>query len=151
MNKTVDRFISFFFFILGVTFILGSRTISQNAYGSEVGGDLFPFWLGVVCTLLSLLLFVETFRSKDEKKKKQSLDYKKFGIIFGATVLYCLLLEKLGYVISTFLFLLIGFQTIQRGKWWLSILISLAASCGVYYVFVEILQGTLPGFPTWLG
>jgi len=32
-----------------------------------------------------------------------------------------------------------------------SFIISLIASCGVYYVFVEILQGTLPGFPAWLG
>ncbi|WP_126428122.1 tripartite tricarboxylate transporter TctB family protein [Brevibacillus marinus] len=151
MNKTVDRYTALFFFILGIAFVMGSRTIAQSAYGSSVGGDVFPFWLGVVCTLLSVLLFVETLKSKDEKREKQSLDFKTFAIIFVATALYCLLLEKIGYVISTFLFLFVGFQTIQRGKWLLSFIISLIASCGVYYVFVEILQGTLPGFPAWLG
>ncbi|MDF2683194.1 MAG: transporter [Brevibacillus sp.] len=151
MNKTIDKYTAFFFLFIGVSFIVGSRSISQSSYGSEVGPDVFPFWLGVICSLLSVRLFIETFQIKEENREKKSLDYKRFAIIFGATVLYCLLLEKIGYVIGTFFFLLTGFQTIQKGKWPLSILISLIVSAGVYYVFVEILQGTLPGFPSWLG
>ncbi|QQE74501.1 tripartite tricarboxylate transporter TctB family protein [Brevibacillus composti] len=152
MNKTVDRYTSFFFLFIGVSFIVGSRSIAQSSYGSEVGPDIFPFWLGVICSLLSVRLFFESLRAKgeEEQQEKKSLDYKKFAIILGTTTLYCLFLEKIGYVIGTFLFLLIGFQTIDKRKWPLSTLISLAVSVGVYYVYVEILQGTLPGFPSWL-
>ena len=44
------------------------------------------------------------------------LQYKKFLIIIVSAVLYAFLLEKIGYVISTFLFLLIAFQTMERGR-----------------------------------
>ncbi|WP_235420944.1 hypothetical protein [Jeotgalibacillus soli] len=37
--------------------------------------------------------------------------------MLAASVLYVLLLEPLGYVITTFLFLLVGFQVIDRGGW----------------------------------
>lgn len=152
MSKKVDRYTAFLFLFIGVSFMVGSRGFSQGSYGSEVGSNVFPFWLGLICALLSAKLFFETFKYKEASKAdKANLDYKKFSIIVVATILYCLFLEKIGYVIGTFIFLLIGFQTIDKGKWYLSVIISLITSVGVYYVFVEILQGTLPGFPSWLG
>jgi len=150
VSKTFDRYCSLLFACIGAGFMVESRKISESSYGSTVGPDLFPFGLGLLLVLLSLGLFYETFRSKQQQETpKRALDYKRFFIMLAAGVLYGLLLEELGYVISTFLFLLIGFQTMERGKWLSSLLISGFFSFGIYYLFVEVLQGTLPGFPTW--
>jgi putative tricarboxylic transport membrane protein len=150
VNKTFDRFTAITFTIIGVFFMVGSRQITQNSYGSNVGSDIFPFGLGLLFTLLSIRLFYETFRMKDGNKDKVKLQYNKFLIILFATILYALLMEPLGYIISTFLFLLIGFQTMEKGKAWSSVLLSTLISAGVYFLYVEIMNGSLPALPEWI-
>ncbi|MGB8956995.1 MAG: tripartite tricarboxylate transporter TctB family protein [Tumebacillaceae bacterium] len=151
MSKSFDRYASLFFLIVGAAFMLESQKISHSAYGSNVGPDIFPFGLGLACALLSLRLFYETFKyPKQSKEAKGSLDYKRFSIILIAALFYAFFLEEIGYIIGTFIFLLIGFQTMQKGKWLSSVLISALFSYGVYFVFVKILEGTLPGWPVWL-
>ncbi|MFB9762553.1 tripartite tricarboxylate transporter TctB family protein [Ectobacillus funiculus] len=150
MNRLFDRYASLVFFILGAAFVFESRKISESAYGSNVGPDIFPMFLGCALILLSLRLFYETFQYYGSEQKKQSLDYKRFFIILISAILYALCLETVGYVIATFVFLVVGFQVMERGGWWKTLLISAIFSGGVYYVFVQVLQGTLPGFPIWL-
>jgi putative tricarboxylic transport membrane protein len=149
MSKTFDRYTSFLFFIVGAGFIFESNKISASSYGSNVGPDMFPKVLGILLVLLSLRLFYETFRYRAIKRGKEKTDYIKFIIIFGAALLYVALLEPLGYVITTFLFLIVGFQIMEKGGWLKTVIISGAFSLGVYYLFVEVLQGSLPGLPTW--
>lgn len=149
MSKTFDRYSSLFFLAIGIGFIFESNKITQSAYGSNVGPDIFPKILGTILVLLSFRLFYETFKYANKEKTKNILDYKKFLIILVSAIFYALLLETLGYVITTFLFLVIGFQVMEKGGWWKTLLISGVFSYGVYYLFVEVLEGTLPGFPTW--
>jgi putative tricarboxylic transport membrane protein len=151
VNKTFDRYGALAFLAIGAGFAFESRRISASAYGSNVGPDIFPFLLGLALILLSIRLFYETFRYRATAEEKQKLDYKRFLIILGAAVLYAYFMEDIGYVISTFVFLMIGFQTMEKGKIWASALISAIFSYGIYYLFVEVLKGTLPGFPAWLG
>ncbi|HWO97652.1 MAG TPA: tripartite tricarboxylate transporter TctB family protein [Bacillus sp. (in: firmicutes)] len=151
MSKQFDRYASFIFLIIGAGFIFESRKISESAYGSNVGPDIFPMGLGIILILLSIRLFVETLRYVQKGKEKFSYDYKRFLIIFISAVMYAYFLEDIGYVIGTFVFLLIGFQTMEKGKWISSIAISGVFSYGIYFLFVEVLKGSLPGFPIWLG
>ncbi|MBD1382824.1 tripartite tricarboxylate transporter TctB family protein [Metabacillus arenae] len=147
MSKTFDRYAGILFLLIGAFFIFESRKISDSSYGSNVGPDIFPIGLGIVLILLSIRLLFETMKYRKEGKKESKLDYKRFLVIFVAALLYVLLLEPLGYIMTTFLFLIIGFQVIERGRWLKSIVIAAVFSFGVYYLFVEILQGSLPGFP----
>lgn len=150
MSKTFDRYTGILFLAIGAMFVVESFKLSQSAYGSEIGPNIFPMSLGIALILLSIRLVYETFRYTDVKKNSTKLDYKRFGIILAAAILYAALLETLGYVITTFLFLLIGFQTMQRGNIWVSVLIAGVFSIGVYYLFVGLLQGSLPPFPSWM-
>ena len=147
LSKTFDRYAGIIFFIIGALFIIESRKISASSYGSNVGPDIFPIGLGIVLILLSIRLLFETFKYSGQKAKGGKLDYKRFLVIFIAAILYVALLETLGYVITTFLFLIISFQVMERGGWLKTIIIAAAFSFGVYYLFVEVLQGSLPGFP----
>lgn len=147
MNKNFDRVAGIAFLIVGIIFLVESQKISDSAYGSSVGPKIFPMWLGIILIALSIRLLYETFKYKTEKSGKEQLQYKKFLIIFVSAILYAFLLEKIGYVVSTFLFLLIAFQTMERGKIVYSVLISAFFSIGVYYFFSELLGGSLPGFP----
>lgn len=150
MSKTFDRYAGILFLAIGAMFIVESLKLSQSAYGSEIGPNIFPMSLGIALILLSIRLVYETFRYTEVKNSGTKLDYKRFGIILAAAILYAALLEILGYVITTFLFLLVGFQTMQKGKVWASVLIAGCFSIGVYYLFVVLLQGSLPPFPSWM-
>ncbi|MFB5675017.1 tripartite tricarboxylate transporter TctB family protein [Paenibacillus terreus] len=149
MNKTFDRYASIVFLLLGIGFMWQSTQISASAYGSTVGPNIFPFCLGGLLILLSIRLFYEVLVSKGGDYKAAKLDYKRFLLIFGSAVLYALLFETLGYILTTFLFLLFCFQVLERGKWLKSVLIAALFAVGVYVLFVVILEGSMPGFPVW--
>ena len=149
MDIKFDRIASIVFLTVGVLFMIGSKHISSSSYGSVVGPDIFPFILGILLVLLSIRLFYETFIKQRESGNKEELQYKPFIIIFIATLAYILALESVGYVITTFLFLVVCFQTMERKNLISSIIISAAFSGVVYFVFVEVLKGTLPGWPIW--
>lgn len=150
MNKTFDRYASIVFLLLGIGFMWQSANLSSSAYGSTVGPNIFPFGLGLALVLLSIRLFYEALKAKPTSHQKKKLDYKRFFLIFSAAFLYAFFLEDIGYIIGTFLFLLFAFQTLERGKWLKSIIISALFSGGVYIIFVVVLEGTMPGFPSWL-
>ena len=147
MSKTFDRFTGIAFLLIGLLFVIESRSISQSAYGSSVGPDIFPTVLGAILILLSIRLLFETMKYKRAEGTKESVQYVKFLIIFISAAVYAAVLEPVGYVISTFIFLVIAFQTMERGKWISTLLIAGAFSFGVYYFFAEFLGGSLPGFP----
>lgn len=147
MSKTFDRYASIAFLLIGLLFVIESSKIASSAYGSSVGPKIFPLGLGIILILLSMRLLYETFKYKSEAATTEKLQYKKFFIILGSAALYAFLLEKIGYVISTFLFLLITFQTMERGKIVPTIIIATVFSVGVYYLFAVFLGGSLPGFP----
>ncbi len=126
-----------------------SLRISKSAYGSAVGPNVFPFLLGLILVLLSIKLLIETMRYADSYKERQPLQYKNFFIILLAAVIYAALLETVGYVMMTFLFLVVGFQTMEKGALWKSVVLAACFSLGVYGVYVKLLQGTLPSWPVW--
>lgn len=147
LNKKFDRFIGILLLAVAILFIVESIKLSDRSYGSGVGPDVFPMYLGIVLVLLSIRLFYETFKYQRDVAEKEKLDYKRFIIIGTAALFYAVFIESLGYVITTFIFLFVGFQTMEKGKVWISLLISSIFSGGVYFLFVEVLQGTLPPFP----
>ncbi|MFC0271072.1 tripartite tricarboxylate transporter TctB family protein [Metabacillus herbersteinensis] len=149
MSKTFDRYSSILYLLLGLFFVLESRKISESAYGSNVGPNIFPLMLGIILILLSLRLFYETFKYMDHKKGKVVLDYKKFSIILISAILYAFFIETVGFILTTFFFLVVSFQVMEKGGLWKSLIISASFSLGVYYLFVVVLEGSLPGLPIW--
>lgn len=149
MSKTFDRYSSILYLLLGLFFVLESSKISESAYGSNVGPNIFPLMLGILLILLSIRLFYDTFKYLDHKKGKEVLDYKRFIIILSSALLYAFFIETLGFILTTFFFLLVSFQVMEKGGLWKSLIISASFSLGVYYLFVVVLEGSLPGLPIW--
>ena len=83
----------------------------QFDYASEFGpGPGFePFWLGVILSLLSIFLFINTFRRKvDEGEDKPRLpgwkSLGRLGVIMLIMAGLAFLMNSLGFVLSVFLF-----------------------------------------------
>jgi putative tricarboxylic transport membrane protein len=151
MKKTFDTIAGTVFLVVGMFFIVGSRSISQSSYGSNVGPNVFPFGLGLILVLLALIVIYQARRQAGTAKEKGVRNYKRFGLLLLTTIVYVFVFESLGYMISTFLYLVFLFQLMERKRLLVSILISALFSCSVYYVYVMVFQGTLPPMPEWLG
>jgi putative tricarboxylic transport membrane protein len=150
-NKTFDTIAGCVFLIVGMFFITASMGISKSSYGSNVGPNIFPLGLGAILVFLSLIVIYQARGSKALPQEKSRRDYKRFSLVLTATFAYVLLFEPLGYVISTFLYLTVVFQVMERKKLLTAILIAAFFSLAVYTVYVIVLQGALPPFPEWLG
>lgn len=149
MDVRFDRMAAVLFLTVGVLYMIGSKSMSSSSYGSVVGPDIFPFFLGLILVILSIRLFFESKQGYSKGENKEKLQYKPFIIIAAATLVYILTLETIGYVITTFLFLLVCFQTMERKKLATSLVISASFSGLVYFLYVGLLKGTLPGWPIW--
>jgi putative tricarboxylic transport membrane protein len=132
------------FIVLGVALFFYSQTLTTSIE-SHIGPKELPMFLSVALVFTGILNLVAALRVKAEKKK--GLEYKKFLIILGCLLLYVVVLEPVGYVISTFLFLLATFQTMEKGQILKSAIIAAAFSGGIYYLYVEVAMGSLPGLP----
>ncbi|KZE66127.1 transporter [Fictibacillus phosphorivorans] len=145
-----DRYASVLFALLGAAFLFESRNIADSAYGSEVGPNVFPFLLGLILILLSVKLFIESFKNiKEDQKEQSGLQIKRFVIILIASLLYAACIEYLGYIISTFVFLFVSFQAMDKNSWIKNGCVAAGFSLCVYYLFVVVLKGSLPGQPIW--
>jgi putative tricarboxylic transport membrane protein len=140
-----DRYASIVFIVLGVLLFFYSQTLTTSIE-SHIGPKELPMFLSVALVFTGILNLVAALRVK-AGKKKEGLEYKKFLIILGSLLLYVFLLEPIGYVISTFLFLLVAFQTMERGQILKSAIIAAAFAGGIYYLYVEVAMGSLPGLP----
>jgi putative tricarboxylic transport membrane protein len=149
-NKTFDTLAGCVFLIVGMFFITASMGISKSSYGSNVGPNIFPLGLGAILVMLSLIVIYKARGYQVLPQEKERRDYKRFVLVLAATFIYILLFEPLGYVISTFLYLTLFFQVMERNKLLYAILIAAFFSLVVYTVYVIVLQGTLPPFPEWL-
>ena len=151
MSKRFDMIASLIFAFIGVFFVVASTRLSDNVIGGAVTPATFPKAFGLILVGLSLLLMFETFKQKAHAEPSEDKTYyKRFFIILAATTAYIILIEPLGFIISTFLFLVVGFQAMHRGKLMTSIAIAAAIAAVVYLVFVRLLEASIPSWPAFL-
>ncbi|GAB4364025.1 MAG: hypothetical protein Kow009_00690 [Spirochaetales bacterium] len=142
-----------------LTILLGSMytylawMLPRATVGNPIAPSVFPLILGGGMTLMGILLLVEekTLPSKKEGKPV-SFTITQYGKSIATVVLLCVLyamsFERLGYLLSTFLFLALLLYVFNGKERWKSILgISVGFSLGVYVLFGQVLNIQLPRMP----
>jgi putative tricarboxylic transport membrane protein len=142
-----DRYASIVFIALGVALFFYSQTLTSSSTGASIGPQELPLFLAVALVITGIMNLVAALRVKTPEGNEKELDNRKFLITLGLLLAYVLLLEPFGYVISTFLFLMAGFRTMEKGGYVKSALIAAAFSGGIYYLYVVVALGSLPGLP----
>jgi len=112
------------------------------------GPGLLAFGAGAGIGLLALAVFIRAFLSEpaaDAAQDEKSVRKVKFFLICTSLFVYAAVISWLGFVVSTFLFVLFLLRTVQTEKWWRSLLKALLITAGNYLVFVVWLGIRLPG------
>lgn len=154
MSRRFDFIASIIFALIGVFFVTASTQLTTNVIGGSVTPATFPKLFGSLLVGLSVLLLFETFKKKhiesQEADGEEHTYYRRFFIILAAMAAYILLIEPLGFVISTFLFLVLAFQTMERGQLLKSILIAAGICLVIHFVFIELLEASVKSWPSFL-
>lgn len=131
-------------FWLAVAIFAAVHGLSSLQLGSlnRPGPGFFPFWGGVVLALLSAVLIVSSFRRAPVTSRVRPESWKPV-VVVGALLAYLLLLESLGFVAVTFLFLLLLFRLERRG-WALSAVSAVIGAFASYVLFQVWLKTQLP-------
>ncbi len=131
---------------LAVAFSAGA--IKHYAYwGANGPGPAFlPFWLGAVMSVLATMLLVGALRTREpgEPWLPSGAGLKRLLVVLGATVVLVALLNVLGMVIGTFVFLLGLMRFLDRTPWLTGVAVAAAVAGTNYLVFTRWLKVPMP-------
>ena len=115
------------------------------------GPGFLPFGLAIVLILLSLVLIFSNWKkSKSPTPFWPQRAWLRPLLGVAILVFYALVIGKLGFILTTFIFLLIWMGIIERLRWRTIIGISLGTTAALYLIFRLFLEVPLPlGFLKW--
>jgi putative tricarboxylic transport membrane protein len=156
MSRRFDFIASLCFLFIGIFFFTASTRLAGNVIGGAVTPATFPKAFGALLVFLSALLLFETLKKKalnvrvNHDASEDRTYYRRFFIILGAMVGYIILIEPLGFILSTFLFLVVAFQAMERTHLLKTLLIAGGFSLVIYFVFIKLLEASVPSWPSFL-
>ena len=136
---------SLFWLAIAIFFAVDSVMHLRLGTLYQPGPGFFPFWAGVVLALLSLMSLFGSLKKRD-MLSLSGFKSPKLLLVTGALLAYLLLLETLGFLIVTFLFLLLLFRLGYRG-WGVSAVLALTAAVASFAIFQLWLKTQLPVGP----
>jgi putative tricarboxylic transport membrane protein len=144
-----------FWLLLSVAGALESYRLHLGSW-QKPGSGFLPFvaacFLGVFSLILSLKTLAAWRKTKQEEGVFPSKGWNKAAFVLLLLLGYGLGLERLGFMITTFLFLVLLLKTIEPQTWRKTILFSLLVSILSYVFFQVWLKTQLPsGFLASLG
>jgi putative tricarboxylic transport membrane protein len=122
---------------------------SRLAFGSirvpQTG--FFPSILAILLLFFSMALLVQTCRQAGGASGEQPIKseaWTRISITLAAMLGFALVLEKLGFLLSTFTVMLLLLRVIEPQQWSRVIVVALATALVSYFLFAHLLNIPLP-------
>ena len=142
------------FFLLLSIFICQQSVVIGVGTLSQPGPGLLAFGAGAGIGVLALWFLIQSFVSKESRgevtRHGKTLQRGRFLMICTSLFVYTIAVNWLGFLLSTFLFVIFILRLIESKKWWRTLVEALLITIGNYLFFVEWLGLSLPkGFYAW--
>jgi putative tricarboxylic transport membrane protein len=146
--KGFDRVTSLIQFLLAVFLIWQSSLMPIGRFGKP-GPGFLPLGVGILMALLSGFLWIEAGLQKSPPGKVRFLtgEGRWPGVVWTVVSLlaYALLVESLGFLLTTLFLLLFLFRFIGKQIWWLAITETFSITLVAHLLFKVALKVQLPG------
>jgi putative tricarboxylic transport membrane protein len=135
--------------LLGVLILWGSFYLPTGGGYAQVGPGVVPRGVGILTIVLGALLLREAFtggfRGVDEEAEVHlPMDWFSFAWVSGGIIAYGLVIEHLGFIVSsTILFVMVA-RGFNSRRWLLNAATGLALAAVVFAIFNYGLGLTLP-------
>jgi len=136
--------------VLGLVYSITALRLPQMAMGDRLGPKIFPYFVGIVTIITGIAMILQD-RNPKKRSKKVDFGFKehknvwiKIGLLTIAGIVFGLVIDGLGYMIATALFMFFVSMLINRGKLVQNIVIAVLFSVVTYFVFGVALKLSLP-------
>ena len=139
-----NRVSGYFLLAIGVITAWSSTSLSMGKF-RHPGPGFLPFSLALILILLSLALILEN-RTKGGPSKPFWPERTWLRPLLGVIIftLYAFFLGYIGFILTTFLFLVIWMWVIERIRWVTILSISVGVTAVLYFIFEYFLEVPLP-------
>jgi putative tricarboxylic transport membrane protein len=142
--KKTNIIVAFFWIAVGILVCYGATRLGLGAVTEPESGFIF-FWLGLILAMLSLADLAASLRaSEGVVQGTKELNWVKIALVLLYLLLYAFFLERLGFVLTTFLLLSFLLGWIERASWTRSLGVAVVAALGSFAVFELWLKIRLP-------
>ncbi len=110
IKKYGDIIVGGFFMILSAGMMIMAKMLPKSSI-MEIGPDFMPMCIGIVTFVLAAVLAFFNIKNlkmrtaEAEKMEKEDLDYKRMLISFILILVYVYLLQPVGFIVTTILYL----------------------------------------------
>ncbi len=146
-----DLVVAITWMILGILVMLGAYKLGIGSFLSP-GPGMFPFFLGGILIGVSLPIFVYVLKDFRKQRKQeiniwQNVNFWKIAVIVIALLVYGIMLERLGFLLTAFLCLFFLFWTAGSKKLSRTLIFTIVTIILSYLLFVIALNVYMPSFP----
>ncbi len=142
-----DRLSSLFWLIISIITCIHSYQLGLGSFQSPGPGFLF-FWSGSVLGTLSIIIFLRNIKKKilieGQKNIFENVKWIKVLSVILSLIIYGLILEWLGFLLSTIFLMAFLLFSIESKKWYVVIFVSILSSLLSYVLFELCLKARLP-------
>lgn len=144
--KKHERIAGLTLILLGITVMIYSMTALSLGTIKHPGPGFFPMLCGLCIVVFSLAWLIPLWKHKDEDPQPfwGKGEWVRPTMAVAAIALYASIMDELGYLISTLVFILLWQFIIEREKWLRAVIISLACTATMYVLFQYLLSVPLP-------
>jgi len=136
--------------ILGTIYFVTAALLPKPMIGDQVGPKLFPYIVGLAAVIAGAALFIQDKRPGKASKKAEFGFVKdkdlwiKILLTTVVGIVYGLVMDKLGFLIPTTLFMLFISTLINKGRLVQNLILALTFAVICYGVFGVALKLSLP-------
>ena len=137
---------SIFFLIFSSFYFFNVFSIKKMPGGQfeVMTASTFPYYIGLGGIIISLVLLVLSLMAKDDDDKislsfLKTLDFKSIILFILVMIFYGFTIRTLGFMISTIIFLVLGFLILKERNLKRIFLISIGVSVGFYLILNNLL------------
>ncbi len=143
-----DKWSSLVWLGIGLFICIGSLRLSLGTFHNP-GPGFLSFFAGLIVSGFAQVVHLQARRASAGEKKAGPLWANKtrgwrMALTFLGLLAYAVVMNYIGFLPSTFLFLVFLLKVIEPQRWAVAVLGSLAASAAFYCVFEWGLQSQLP-------
>lgn len=110
IKKYGDMIVGGFFMVLSAGMMIMAKMLPKSTI-MDIGPDFMPMCIGIVTFVLAAALAFLNLKNlkirtaEAEKMEKEDLDYKRMLISFMLILIYVYLLQPVGFIVTTILYL----------------------------------------------